>query len=171
MKSSGAFFFFTAFFFFSCASGPEISPPEGNAERPSLLPLASGWYLYNFERTFKGVEDEYAFTQSTGMKMVQEVTVKQNGTVTWCEGGVLHDPVLDMYLSVDGEGRIRGIEDLTVSGALSENGAFFWSGLTEQHGWLNHVAVTGSLTPLPLPARGDSRYDGLYHLTDTGTGR
>lgn len=171
MKPSGAVFFFTAFFLFSCVSGPEISLPEGDAERPSLLPLASGWYLYDFERTFKGVEDEYTFTQSTGMKMVQEVTVKQKGTVTWCEEGVLHDPVLDMYLSVDGEGRIRSIENPTVSGTLSENGAFFWSGLTEQHGRLNHVAVTGSLTPLPLPARGDSRYDGLYHLTDTGTGR
>ncbi|MDR1352067.1 MAG: hypothetical protein LBK05_02200, partial [Treponema sp.] len=84
---------------------------------------------------------------------------------------VLHDPVLDMYLSVDGEGRISSIENPTVTGILSENGAFFWSGLTEQHGRENHVAVKGSLVPLPPSSRGDSRYDGLYHLTDTGTGR
>ncbi|MDR2053016.1 MAG: hypothetical protein LBP80_06345 [Treponema sp.] len=38
------------------------------------------------------------------------------------------DPVLDAYLSVDGEGRIRGIENPSVSEALPENGSFFWSG-------------------------------------------
>jgi hypothetical protein len=133
--------------------------------------LVSGWYLYNFERTFKGVEDEYVFAQSMGMKMVQEVILKQNGSVTYCEEGVLHDPVLDMYLSVDEEGRIRGIENPGISGTLSKNGVFFWTGYTEQHGRLNHVAVKGTLIPLPPRARGDSRYDGLYHLTDTGTGR
>jgi hypothetical protein len=154
---------------FSCASAPEKQLPE--QPPASLLPLVSGWYLYNFERTFKGVEDEYNFAQSTGMQMVQEVTVRQSGTVTWCEEGVLHDPVLDMYLTVDGEGRIRGVDTPGVSGTLSPDGAFYWSGLTEQNGRLNHVAVTGSLIPLPPSSRGDSRYDGLYHLTDTGTGR
>jgi hypothetical protein len=164
--------FFAAVFLFSCASGPEEKLPEQpGITETSLLPLAPGWYLYNFERTFKGIEDEYAFAQSTGMRMVQEVTVRQNGTVTWCEEGVLHDPVLDMYLSVDGEGRIRGIGNPGVSGTLSEDGAFFWTGLTEQNGRLNHVAVTGFIIPLPPAARGDRRYDGLYHLTDTGTGR
>jgi hypothetical protein len=159
-------------FFFSCASVPEEDILEQPREsEASLLPLASGWYLYNFERTFKGVEDEYEFAQSTGMMMVEEVTVRQNGTVTYCDESVLHDPVLDIYLSVDGEGRIRGIENPDVSGMLSEKGDFFWSGLTEENGRLNHVAVTGSLIPLPPSSRGDSRYDGLYHLTDTGTGR
>jgi hypothetical protein len=169
MNFAGLGVAFVAVLLFSCASGPGkdvLEPPEA-----SLLPLAPGWYLYNFERTFKGVEDEYHFAQSTGMKMVQEVTVKQNGAVTWCEDGVLHDPVLDMYLSVDGEGRIRGVDNPGVSGTLSKGGAFFWSGFTEQNGRLNHVAVRGSLIPLPPRARGDGRYDGLYHLTDTGTGR
>jgi hypothetical protein len=168
-RAFGPVLFLAALFLFSCASGPD----KGLSEQPpaSLLPLASGWYLYNFKRTFKGVEDEYAFAQSTGMRMVQEVTVRQNGTVTWCEEGVLHDPVLDMYLTVDKDGRIRSLENPGVSGTLSGNGAFFWSGMTEQNGRLNHVAVTGSLIPLPPPARGDGRYDGLYHLTDTGTGR
>jgi hypothetical protein len=173
--------FCLAVVFVSCVSGPGTSVPDGTSvpegevskQTPpvSLLPLASGWYLYNFERTFKGVEDEYIFAQNTGMEMVQEVTVKQNGTVTYCEEGILHDPVLDMYLSVDEEGRIRGIENPGVSGTLSKNGAFFWTGLTEQNGRLTHVAVRGSLIPLPPQARGDGRYDGLYHLTDTGTGR
>jgi hypothetical protein len=159
-------------FLFSCASAPEGDLPEQPREsEASLLPLASGWYLYNFERTFKGVEDEYDFAQSTGMKMVEEVTVRQNGTVTYCDEGVLHDPVLDMYLLVDDEGRIRSIENPGVWGMLSEKGDFFWSGLTEENGRLFHVAVTGSLIPLPPSSRGDSRYDGLYHLTDTGTGR
>jgi hypothetical protein len=33
------------------------------------------------------------------------------------------------------------------------------------------VAVKGFVVPLPPSSRGDGRYDGLYHLTDTGTGR
>jgi hypothetical protein len=135
------------------------------------LPLVSGWYLYDFERTFKGIEDEYSFIQSTGMRMVEEITVRQRSTLSYCEDGVLHDPVLDIYLSVDETGEIRSINSPGISGSLSKNGAFFWSGLTEQNGRLNHVAVTGTLTPVPPSARGDSRYDGLYHLTDTGTGR
>jgi hypothetical protein len=173
IKPLWAVFFLTEVLFLSCASAPVLTGGEKNSEQPpaSLLPLAPGWYLYEFERTFKGIEDEYAFAQSTGMLMVEEVTVGQRGTVTYCEDGVLHDPVLDMYLAVDGEGRIHSIENPTVTGTLSEKGAFFWSGLAEQHGRVNHVAVIGSLIPLPPSARGDSRYDGLYHLTDTGTGR
>jgi hypothetical protein len=171
--------------FFSCVSTPAaeepLEEPRASEEfltaeppgvsREPLLPLVSGWYLYDFERTFKGVEDEYDFARTTGMRMVQELTTKQHGTVTYCEDGVLHDPVLDMYLSVDEDGRIRSLENPSVSGTLGENGAFFWGGFTEEHGRLNHVAVTGSLIPLPPSARGDSRYDGLYRLTDTGTGR
>jgi hypothetical protein len=172
--------FLAAALFLSCASSPVPEAGEKTAEQPlrqspqlpaSFLPLAPGWYLYEFERTFKGIEDEYTFTQSTGMRMVEEITVRQSGTVTYCEDGLLHDPVLDMYLSVDGEGRIHSVENPTVTGTLLENGAFFWSGAAEQHGRMNHVAVKGSLVPLPPSARGDSRYDGLYHLTDTGTGR
>jgi hypothetical protein len=168
-----AVFFLAAALLVSCASAPASKVGEETPEQPpaSLLPLASGWYLYEFERTFKGIEDEYTFTESTGMRMVEEITVRQSGTVTYCGEGLLHDPVLDMYLSVDGEGRITGIENPTVTGTLSENGAFFWSGLTEQQGRENHAAVKGFLVPLPPSSRGDSRYDGLYHLTDTGTGR
>jgi hypothetical protein len=165
-----AAFFLAGALFVSCVSAP-VKVEEKIPEQPPLLPLASGWYLYEFERTFKGIEDEYRFAESTGMRMVEEITVRQRGTVTYGEDGVLHDPVLDMYLAVDGEGRIHSIENPTVTGALSENGAFFWSGLTEQHGRVNHVAVKGTLIPLPPAARGDSRYDGLYHLTDTETGR
>jgi hypothetical protein len=171
-KPFGAGFFLAAVFLFSCASTPERDILEQpSLPPPSLLPLVSGWYLYDFERTFKGIEDEYSFIQSTGMRMVEEITVRQRGTVTYCEDGVLHDPVLDIYLSVDEAGNIRGVTNAGISGTLSENGAFFWSGLNEQNGRLNHVAVTGSLTPLPSSVRGDGRYDGLYHLTDTGTGR
>ena len=178
IKPFGAILFIFVGSLFSCLSTPEGDLPEqrqasevSQASQASLLPLVSGWYLYNFERTFKGVEDEYNFAQSTGMRMVEEITVRQTGTVTFCEEGVLHDPVLDMYLSVDKEGQIRGIENPSVSGVLSENGSFFWSGLTEENGRMNHVAVTGSLVPLPPSSRAGSRYDGLYHLTDTGTGR
>jgi hypothetical protein len=167
LKSRGAILFLSAVFCISCASAPEVSPPEP----ASLLPLAAGWYLYNFERTFKGIEDEYNFAQSTGMTMVEELTLRQNGTVVYYEDGILHDPVLDVYLSIDETGRIRCFENPSISGTLSGNGAFFWSGLTEEHGRMNHAAVTGFLIPLPPSSRGGSRYDGLYHLTDTGTGR
>ncbi|MDR1419788.1 MAG: hypothetical protein LBI86_05400 [Treponema sp.] len=172
IRPLGAAFFLAGILLVSCASAPaEVGEKISEQPPASFLPLVSGWYLYEFERTFKGIEDEYTFAQSTGMPMVEEVTVRQSGTVTYCEEGVLHDPVLDMYLSVDGDGLIHSIENPTVSGALSENGAFFWSGLSEQNGRTNHVAVKGSLISLPPPSRGDSRYDGLYHLTDTGTGR
>ncbi|MDR1301289.1 MAG: hypothetical protein LBK43_02320, partial [Treponema sp.] len=171
IKPSWAVVSLAAVFLFSCTSQPVLKVGENLPAPASLLPLVSGWYLYDFERTFKGIEDEYNFIQSTGMQMVEEITVRQRGTLTYCEDGVLHDPVLDIYLSVAETGDIRSINSPGISGSLSKNGAFFWSGLTEQNGRLNHVAVTGTLTPIPPSARGDSRYDGLYHLTDTGTGR
>jgi hypothetical protein len=99
------------------------------------------------------------------MEMTLEVTVRQDGTVAYCEEGVLYDPVLDRCLSVDGEGRIRGLENPGVSGTLSENGNFFWTGFTEEHGRLNHVTVKGSLVPLPPSARGIAATTGCIILS------
>jgi hypothetical protein len=39
---------------------------------------------------------QYEFVSSAGMTMIQEITLKQNGTVTRCENGVLFDPVLSI---------------------------------------------------------------------------
>jgi len=55
----------------SCAS-----VKNAGGKTSSVLPMKNGWYLYDFERTFKGIEDEYNFNISTGMKMVQEITWK-----------------------------------------------------------------------------------------------
>jgi hypothetical protein len=87
ITSLGTILFLFALSLFSCLSAPEGDLPEQGqppgASRVSLLPLVSGWYLYNFERTFKGIEDEYDFAQSTGMKMVEEITVRPG---TACPG-------------------------------------------------------------------------------------
>ncbi|MDR0709585.1 MAG: hypothetical protein LBF77_05930 [Spirochaetaceae bacterium] len=84
IKSSGAILFLFMGSLFSCLSAPEGDLPEqrqvSEAPQASLLPLVSGWYLYDFECTFKGIEDEYNFAQSTGIKMAEEITVRQNGS-------------------------------------------------------------------------------------------
>jgi hypothetical protein len=154
---------------FSCASSPveETAP----APREPFLPLRAGWYRYDFERRFKGVEDEYAFELATGMRMVEEITLKQTGALSYCEDGILHDPALNMDLLVDGEGRIRGVELSSISGRLNEDGSFIWTGLVEELGRLTHVTVRGQLDYLPREIRGGREYDGVYHLIDEGTGR
>ncbi|MDR1933417.1 MAG: hypothetical protein LBQ57_11435 [Spirochaetales bacterium] len=147
---------------FSCASSPA---------RQAFLPLADGWYTYNFERTLKGIQDEYEFSSATGMSMIQEITLKQNGTVTYCENGALFDPVLSILLSVADDGKISSRDNPSVSGSVSETGDFYWSGTLELHGRLNGIFIKGVLAFLPREERAGSEYDGLYHMRDTGTGR
>jgi hypothetical protein len=173
--------------FLSCAAAPAPQTGDsGSAAAPSqtgeaasfeavpaapLLPLAEGWYLYDFERTFKGIEDEYQFALSTGMTMVEEITLKQTGTVTYCSAGILRDPVLEVELLVDKAGNIRSEENPSIAGALSANGDFYWTGLMAQLGRTNHISVRGKLTFLPRIARAGDEYSGLYHLVDSGTER
>ncbi|MDR3200674.1 MAG: hypothetical protein LBT68_04385 [Spirochaetales bacterium] len=147
---------------FSCASSP--------ASR-LFLPPADGWYTYDFERTLKGVEDEHEFTSATGMIMIQEITLKQNGTVTYCEKGSLFDPVLSIRLDIADDGKISSRDNPSVSGLLDTSGDFYWSGALELNGRLNKVFITGVLAFLPREARAGNEYDGVYHMTDTGTGR
>jgi hypothetical protein len=150
----------------SCASAP-----SRRAAEDTLLPLAPGWYIYNFERTFKGIEDEYDFAVNYGMKMVQEITVKQGGTITYFEDGVMYDPALKIGLSIDDRGGIRSLENPGILGTLGRDGYFFWSGTLEQNGRLNTVYVKGTLKKILRSDRGGSEFDGLYHMTDTGSGR
>jgi len=137
----------------------------------SLLPMKDGWYLYDFERTFKGIEDEYNMSKSTGMKIIQEITYKYSGVVCRFEDGVLYDPVTRIELSIDSEGKVGCAENISVKGTLEKNGRFLWSGLKEEHGRLNSIFVKGTLRSLPASARGGKEYDGIYHMTDTGTKR
>ena len=135
------------------------------------LPLQNGWYQYDFERTFKGIEVEYDFYTTTGMKMIQEITWKYTGTVCRVDEGVLYDPVMGIELIIDDDGLISCAENFSIRGILEKNGRFFWSGLVEEHGTLNSVFVTGTLRHLPVSARGGREFDGIYHMTDMGTGR
>jgi len=145
----------------------------GRTKTPAaaLLPMSDGWYKYDFERTFKGIEDEYNFALSTGMKMVQELTWRYTGVVCRFEDGVLYDPVTGIELSIDGNGRIGSAGNVSVRGTLRNDGGFFWSGLKEEHGRMNSIFVKGTLTSLPPSVRGGREFDGVYRLTDTGTGR
>jgi hypothetical protein len=103
--------------------------------------------------------------------MVQEITLKQNGTVTRCEKGVLFDPVLSIRLNIDAGGIITSGDNPSVSGRMNGDGSFYWSGTMDIAGRLNKVLVKGTLEFLPRDARAGKEYDGLYHMTDTGTGR
>ncbi|GHU04940.1 hypothetical protein FACS1894147_10580 [Spirochaetia bacterium] len=157
--------------FFSCASASGPGSGAGKAKDAPLLPLQTGWYQYDFERTFKAIEDEYTFFAGYGMKMVQEVTYKYSGTVSYFEDGALYDPVMALELLIDDEGNISSAENASVQGTLDKDGRFFWSGFDSSNGRLNSVFVKGTLTPLPASVRGGPEFDGVYHLTDTGTGR
>jgi hypothetical protein len=161
-------FFATALICLSCASAGKAKPGAGTA---ALLPLSAGWYQYDFERVFKGIEDEHNFALSTGVTMVQELTWKYTGVVSRFEDGALFDPVNGLELLIDGDGTISSAENISIRGRLEHDGRFFWGGLKEEHGRLNTIFVRGTLTPLPDSARGGREFDGVYHMMDTGTGR
>jgi len=87
------------------------------------------------------------------------------------EEGALYDPVTGIELLIDREGAISCAENISIRGNLENNGRFFWSGLREEHGRLNSIFVKGTLTPLPASVRGGREFDGVYQMTDTGTGK
>jgi len=137
----------------------------------NVLPLNNGWYQYDFSRTFKSVEDEHNFYISTGMRMTQELTWKYTGVIAFYENGILFDPVTGIELLINKEGQISCASNYSIRGTVNRNGGFSWSGLVEEHGRLNSVFVKGTLSAIPITARGGKEFDGVYHLTDTGTGR
>ena len=150
----------------SCAT---VRP--GDADRVSLLPPGDGWYRMDFTRTFRGIEDEHNFAVNFGMRMIQELTWTYTGVVVGVEDGFLFDPVTGIELFVDAEGWISSPENMSVRGSLDGDGVFRWSGLREEHGRMNSVFVRGTLTPIPRSARGGPEFDGVFHMTDSGTGR
>jgi hypothetical protein len=159
-------------FILSCASTvPVNQAAPAEEESVPLLPLREGWYAYDFERTFKSIENEYSFTLSTGMKMVQEVTYRYTGVAARYEQDTLFDPVMEIALRINSGGIITCAENPSIQGSLGTDGVFFWGGLTEEHGSLTAVYVRGTLRPLPPQARGGPEFDGIYHMTDSGTGR
>ena len=154
---------------FSCTSTQGAVEKKGPPK--NLLPLSTGWYQYDSERTFKGIEDEYNFELSMGMKMVQEITYKYTGVVCRFEDGALYDPVTQIELLIDKAGWISCAENVSINGTLNKDGSFIWRGLKEENGRLFSIFVKGNLTPLPSSVRGGREYDGVYHMTDSGTGR
>ena len=157
-------------FLLSCVSNAPMQEAAPEASVP-LLPLREGWYQYGFERTFKSVENEYNFTLSTGMKMVQEITYRYTGVIARYEQGSLFDPVMGIELDIDGNGFITCAGNPSIQGSVDADGAFFWGGLTEEHGSLTGVYVRGTLSPLSPQTRGGPEFDGVYRMTDSGTGR
>jgi len=137
----------------------------------NLLPLSNGWYQYDTERTFKGIEDEYNMSLSLGVKVVQEVTWKYTGVVTNFADGALYDPITKIELLIDNKGAISCAENVSIRGTVNRNGSFQWNGFHEEHGRLNSIFVKGTLTPLPASVRAGPAFDGVYHMTDQGTGR
>ena len=161
-----------ALVFLSCATqGDSQGDTQGGARRANLLPLTNGWYQYDSERTFKGIEDEYTMSQSLGVKVVQEITYKYTGVVANFADGALYDPITKIELLIDSKGAISCAENVSIRGAVSRNGSFQWNGFHEEHGRLNSIFVKGTLTPLPASVRAGPAFDGVYHMTDQGTGR
>ncbi|MDR0455431.1 MAG: hypothetical protein LBH20_01945 [Treponema sp.] len=156
-----------ALVFVSCASVQN----SGKAKPAAVLPLNAGWYQYDSDRTWKGIEDEYNFELSTGMKMVMETTWKYTGVVCRFEDGVLYDPVSEVELLIDREGGISCAQNISIKGNMEKNGRFFWGGLKEEHGRLNSISVKGTLIPLPPSARGGREFEGIYRLRHAATNK
>jgi len=155
---------FAALVFLSCAT-------QGGRRQTNLLPLSNGWYQYDSERTFKGIEDEYNMSLSLGVKVVQEITYKYTGVVTNFADGTLYDPVTKIELLVDNAGNITCDENVSIRGTVNRDGSFQWNGFHTENGRLNSLFVKGTLTPLPASVRAGPAFDGVYHMTDQGTGR
>jgi hypothetical protein len=160
-----------ALVFLSCATQGDTQGGTQGGRQANLLPLSNGWYQYDSERTFKGIEDEYTMSQSLGVKVVQEVTYKYTGVVTNFAGGALYDPVTGIELLIDSKGNISCAENVSIRGAVNRNGSFQWNGFHTENGRLNSIFVKGTLTPLPASVRAGPAFDGVYHMTDQGTGR
>jgi hypothetical protein len=162
-------FFTAALLYFSCAS---VKEPGGKPDiQEVLLPLKAGWYQYDSDRTWKGIEDERNFELSTGMKMVMETTWKYTGVVCRFEDDVLFDPVSEIELLIDREGRISCAENISIRGSMEKDGRFFWCGVKEEHGRLQSIFVKGTLLPLPPSGRGGREFEGVYRLRHAATDR
>jgi len=153
----------------SCATSSGERPQSGR--QTSLLPLSNGWYQYDSERTFKGIEDEYTMSTSMGVNVVQEVTWKYTGVVASFADGALYDPITNIELLVDTAGAISCAANVSIRGTLGRDGRFQWSGYVSENGRLNSLFVKGTLVPLPDSVRAGPAFDGVYHMTDKGTGK
>lgn len=157
--------FAVAFVLFSCAT------LGGTGKKVNMLPLADGWYQYDFTRTFRGVEDEQTYAVNYGVQYFQEITYRYSGVVVSVDGGFLLDPIMEVELYVDADGQISSQENMSIMGSVNKDGTFQWSGLTEEHGRLNSVFVSGALTFLPDSLRGGPEFDGVFHMEDPTTGK
>ncbi len=177
IKKSGAalsFVFYVALCL-SCAQLP--AKPDSTPTSPmtiqesSLLPLADGWYSYDFERTMKGVEAEYLFYAQTGGRfMIQETTLLQKGTVVLVKDGTFLDPSLLVTFTVDSSGGISSQANPSVSGMVFKDGTLLWSGYIDS-GTLWHYQVTGRLTAVTADRQAGAAYNGSYRIRDQNSGR
>jgi len=151
--------------YFSCSSVKKT----GKAE--PIMSLKTGWYLFDFECTYKGIEEEYTQFLTTKTKVVQELIYKYTGVVCYVENGVLYDPVAGVELLINGDGGINCAENISIRGRFEKDGRFFWCGLKEEYKRLTSIFVKGTLRPLLDTDIGGKEYDGIYHLIDAGTKR
>ena len=154
--------------FLSCTSQSGL---QRQPSQPEFLPLVDGWYCYDFKRTYRGIENEYNFLKNSGIRLYQELSWKQNGTIIYSENGTFRDPLLDLIFVTDEYGFIRALNNPTISGRINRDGSFFWSGRIDQYETLDNVFVEGILTFIKNEMRADNQYDGLYHMTNSSNGR
>jgi hypothetical protein len=149
--------------FLSCTSAKNDNKPN------TALFMKNGWYLYDFECTYKGIEDEYNQYLTTKTKTVQELIYKYIGVVCYFENGVLYDPVMGIELLINSKGEINCAENISIKGTLEKDGRIFWIGLKEEYKRLTGIIVKGTLRPLSDSDRGGGEYDGVYHMIDLRT--
>jgi len=129
--------------------------------------MKNGWYMFDFDCTFKGIEDEYNQTSITKTRIVQELVYKYNGVVCYFEDGVLYDPVMKIELLINGEGGINCAENISIRGIMGKDGRIFWSGLKEEYKRLTGIFVKGILRPLSDSDIAGKEYDGVFHIIDS----
>jgi len=129
--------------------------------------MKNGWYMFDFECTYKGIEDEYNQAYITKTRIVQELVYKYTGVVCYFEDGVLYDPVMKVELLVNGDGVINCAENISIRGKLEKDGRIIWSGLKEEYKRLTGIFVKGTLRPLSDSDLAGKEYDGVFHITDS----
>jgi len=135
------------------------------------MSMKTGWYLSDFECTYKGIEEEYNQSFITKTKIVQELVYKYTGVVCYYEDGVLYEPLTGIELLINSGGGINCAQNISIRGSLEKDGRFFWYGVKEEYKRLTSIFTKGTLRPLLDSEIGGKEYDGVYHLIDAGTKR
>jgi len=147
-----------------CLSCTSVKPEK----KPNPVTyIKNGWYMFDFECTYKGIEDEYNQAFKTKTRIVQELVYKYNSVVCYFDNGVLYDPVMNIEFLVNSDGVINCAENFTIRGKIEKDGRIFWSGLKEEYKRLTGIFVKGTLRPLYDSDLAGKEYDGVFHITDS----